>query len=276
MKRRITTYLLFLLLPLVLAAQNHQADIDRLTKEMYRLYSSHEIEQFMSVTDQLKEACLKAKDEGLFYRTWANQASFTFSKVSREKGMEIAKAMNEYSQKHDSKLGFYYSSVANANQAGALRMDIKAEEYYLKAIKYKQAYFPQINAAPVYLGLAKIYHNRRDQKKLLEMTDKALKEPNLSVPSIVDAWSYRCIAAMHYNGEVQKTELNKAYTEWKRLSEKYNYRSSFADDIEIYHAQVNGDYAQPTYASRRQSMPCRWILSEPRTRQKSCCCTTNR
>ena len=255
MKRRITTYLLFLLLPLVLAAQNHQADIDRLTKEMYRLYSSHEIEQFMSVTDQLKEACLKAKDEGLFYRTWANQASFTFSKVSREKGMEIAKAMNEYSQKHDSKLGFYYSSVANANQAGALRMDIKAEEYYLKAIKYKQAYFPQINAAPVYLGLAKIYHNRRDQKKLLEMTDKALKEPNLSVPSIVDAWSYRCIAAMHYNGEVQKTELNKAYTEWKRLSEKYNYRSSFADDIEIYHAQVNGDYEKMLELAQKVKLP---------------------
>jgi len=255
MKRKITTYLLLLLLPLVLAAQNHQADIDRLTKEMYRLYSSHEVEQFMNVTDQLKEACLKAKDEGLFYRTWANQASFTFSKVSREKGMEIAKAMNEYSQKHDSKLGFYYSSVANANQAGALRMDIKAEEYYLKAIKYKQAYFPQINAAPVYLGLAKIYHNRRDQKKLLEMTDKALKEPNLSVPSIVDAWSYRCIAAMHYNGEVQKTELNKAYTEWKRLSEKYNYRSSFADDIEIYHAQVNGDYEKMLELAQKAKLP---------------------
>ena len=255
MKRKITTYLLLLLLPLVLAAQNHQADIDRLTKEMYRLYSSHEVEQFMNVTDQLKEACLKAKDEGLFYRTWANQASFTFSKVSREKGMEIVKAMNEYSQKHDSKLGFYYSSLANANQAGALRMDIKAEEYYLKAIKYKQAYFPQINAAPVYLGLAKIYHNRRDQKKLLEMTDKALKEPNLSVPSIVDAWSYRCIAAMHYNGEVQKTELNKAYTEWKRLSEKYNYRSSFTDDIEIYHAQVNGDYEKMLELAQRVKLP---------------------
>ena len=255
MKRKITIYLLLLLLPLVLAAQNHQADIDRLTKEMYRLYSSHEVEQFMNVTDQLKEACLKAKDEGLFYRTWANQASFTFAKVSREKGMEIAKAMNEYSQKHDSKLGFYYSSLANANQAGALRMDIKAEEYYLKAIKYKQAYFPQINAAPVYLGLAKIYHNRRDQKKLLEMTDKALKEPNLSVPSIVDAWSYRCIAAMHYNGEVQKTELNKAYTEWKRLSEKYNYRSSFSDDIEIYHAQVNGDYEKMLELAQKAKLP---------------------
>ena len=255
MKRRITTYLLFLLLPLVLAAQNHQADIDRLTKEMYRLYSSHEIELFMNVTDQLKEACLKAKDEGLFYRTWANQASFAFSRISREKGMEIAKAMNEYSQQNDSKLGFYYSSIANANQASALRMEIKAEEYYQKAIKYKQAYLPQINAAPVYLGLAKIYHNRRDQKKVLEMTDKALKEPNLTGPSIVDAWSYRCIAAMYNQGEVQKAELNKTYTEWKRLSEKYNYRSSFADDIEIYHAQVNGDYEKMLELAQKAKLP---------------------
>lgn len=255
MKRRITTFLLFLLLPLVLAAQNHQADIDRLTKEMYRLYSSHEIELFMNVTDQLKEACLKAKDEGLFYRTWANQASFAFSRISREKGMEIAKAMNEYSQQHDSKLGFYYSSLANANQASALRMEIKAEEYYQKAIKYKQAYLPQINAAPVYLGLAKIYHNRRDQKKVLEMTDKALKEPNLTGPSIVDAWSYRCIAAMHNQGETQKTELNKAYQEWKRLSEKYKFRSAFANDIEIYHAQVNGDYEKMLELAQKVKLP---------------------
>lgn len=255
MKRRITTFLLSLLLPLVLAAQNHQADIDRLTKEMYRLYSSHEIELFMNVTDQLKEACLKAKDEGLFYRTWANQASFAFSRISREKGMEIAKAMNEYSQQHDSKLGFYYSSLANANQASALRMEIKAEEYYQKAIKYKQAYLPQINAAPVYLGLAKIYHNRRDQKKVLEMTDKALKEPNLTGPSIVDAWSYRCIAAMYNQGEVQKAELNKTYTEWKRLSEKFKFRSTFANDIEIYHAQVNGDYEKMLELAQKVKLP---------------------
>ena len=120
MGRRIVTYLLFLLLPLTLAAQDHQADIERLTKEMYRLYSTHETEQFINVTDQLKEVCLQAKDEGLFYRAWANQAYFVFTKVSREKGMEMSKAMNDYAQQHDSKLGIYYSSITNANQASSL------------------------------------------------------------------------------------------------------------------------------------------------------------
>ena len=255
MKKTITAYLLFLLLPLTLAAQDYKADIERLTKEMYRLYASHEVERFMTVTDQLKETCLKTKNEDLFYRTWANQASFAFSKISREKGMEMAKAMNEYCQQHNSKLGFYYSSLAHANQASALRMEIKAEEYYLKAIKFKQTYLPQINAASVYLGLAKIYHNRREQKKILEMADKALKEPNLTGPSIVDAWSYRCIAAMYNKGDSQKTELNKAYAEWKRLSEKYHYRSTFANDIEIYYARVNGDYEKMLELAKKVKLP---------------------
>lgn len=255
MGRRIVTYLLFLLLPLTLAAQDYQADIERLTKEMYRLFPTHEIEQFINVTDQLKEVCLQAKDEGLFYRAWANQAYFVFNKVSREKGMEMSKAMNDYAQQHDSKLGIYYSSIANANQASSLRMEIKAEEYYLKAIKYKQTYLPQVNAAPAYLGLAKIYCNRRDQKKILEMADKALKEPNLTGPSIVDAWSYRCLAALLYHGDEEKTELNNAYAEWKRLSEKYKYRSGLAGDIEIYHARVNGDYERMLELAKKIKSP---------------------
>ena len=255
MGRRIVTYLLFLLLPLTLAAQDHLADIERLTKEMYRLYSTHETEQFINVTDQLKEVCLQAKDEGLFYRAWANQAYFVFNKVSREKGMEMSKAMNDYAQQHDSKLGIYYSSITNANQASSLRMEIKAEEYYLKAIKYKQTYLPQVNAAPAYLGLAKIYHNRRDQKKILEMADKALKEPNLTGSSIVDAWSFRCLAALYNHGDEEKTELNKAYAEWKRLSEKYKYRSGFTNDIEIYHARVNGDYERMLELAKKIKSP---------------------
>ena len=60
MKIKPITILLFFLLSLpiqVLAQKNDTAvTIDRLTKEMYRLYSSHEVEQFMNVTEQLKEA----------------------------------------------------------------------------------------------------------------------------------------------------------------------------------------------------------------------------
>jgi serine phosphatase RsbU (regulator of sigma subunit) len=218
------------------------ANIGQLQKEMYRLYPTRNVDEFMDVTERLKEASLKVGNEGLFYRAWANQASFNFSKIDRQKGMEIAKAMNEYSKQHDSKLGIYYSSLTNANQSSSLRMEEEALKLYLNAIQYKQKYLPNINAAPAYIGAAKIYYNRRNKEKVLEMTDKALAEPNLIGSNIVDAWSYRCIASMIPEGMDHKEELNRNYGEWKKTKEKYKYNSAFSSLIEVYHAQVNNDY----------------------------------
>jgi serine phosphatase RsbU (regulator of sigma subunit) len=218
------------------------ATIEQLEKEMYRLYPTRNVDEFMDVTERLKDASLKAGNEGLFYRAWANQAYFNFSKIDRQKGMEIAKAMNEYSKQHDSKLGIYYSSLANANQSSSLRMEDEALRLYLNAIQYKQKYLPNVNAAAAYIGAAKVYHNRKQKDKVLEMTDKALAEPDLIGANIVDAWSYRCLVSMMPEGMDHKEELNRNYKEWKKAKEKYKYNSAFSSIIEIYHAQVNGDY----------------------------------
>ena len=247
MKFKPIIILFFLLcLPIQLLAQKNDtaATIEQLEKEMYRLYPTRNVDEFMDVTDRLKEASLKAGNEGLFYRAWANQAYFLFSKIDRQKGMDIAKAMNEYSKQHDSKLGIYYSSLTNANQCSSLRMEDDALKLYLNAIQYKQKHLPDVNAAPAYIGAAKIYYNRRDKEKVLEMTRKALAEPNLIGANAVDAWSYRCLAAMIPEGADHKAEYNKVYDEWKKAKEKYKANSSFTDLIEIYHAQVNGDYKQ--------------------------------
>lgn len=248
MKFKPITILLFFLLciPIQMLAQKNDAaaTIEQLEKEMYRLYPTRNVDEFMDVTERLKEATLKAGNEGLFYRAWANQAYFLFSKIDRQKGMEIAKAMNEYSKQHDSKLGIYYSYITNANHCSSLRMEEDALKLYLNAIQYKQQYLPNVNAAPAYIGVAKIYYNRRDKEKVLEMTRKALAEPNLIGANAVDAWSYRCLAAMIPEGADHKAEYNKAYDEWKKAKEKYKANSSFTDLIEIYHAQVNGDYKQ--------------------------------
>ena len=248
MKSRPLLILLYFLfcLPLQMLAQEkvEAADIKQLEKEMYRLYPTRNVDEFMDATERLKEAALKAGEEGLFYRAWANQASFNFTKIDRQKGMDIAKAMNEYSKQHDSKLGIYYSSVTNANQSSSLKMEEEALKLYLNAIEYKQKYLPNVNASPAYIGAAKVYHNRQQKDKLLEMTDKALAEPNIIASNIVDAWSYRCMAAMMPKGVDHKEEFNRAYEEWKKAKEKYNYNSAFTNLIEIYHAQVNGDYKQ--------------------------------
>lgn len=177
MKFKPIIILLFFLfyLPIQVLAQKNDATatIEQLEKEMYRLYPTRNVDEFMDVTERLKEASLKAGNEGLFYRAWANQAYFLFSKIDRQKGMDIAKAMNEYSKLHDSKLGIYYSSLTNANQCSSLRMEDDALKLYLNAIQYKQKHLPNVNAAPAYIGVAKIYYNRRDKEKVLEMESNA-------------------------------------------------------------------------------------------------------
>ena len=238
-------FLLFYLLSMstpVLAQDIATATIEQLEQEMYRLYPTRNVDEFMDVTERLKEASLKVGDEGLFYRTWSNQATFIFSKIDRQKGMEIAKAMNDYSQQLDSKLGIYYSSLTNASHLSSLRMEEDALQLYLKAIRYKQQYLPSVNAAGAYLGAAKIYYNFRQKEKILEMTDKALTEPDSKGAHIVDSWGWRCLAAMIPEGADHKEEMNLAYEEWKKAKEKYKYNSISSDIIEIYHAQVNGDY----------------------------------
>jgi serine phosphatase RsbU (regulator of sigma subunit) len=231
------------------------ATIEQLEKEMYRIYPTHNVDEFMDVTERLKEASLKAGNEGLFYRTWANQAYFIFSKIDRQKGMEIAEAMNEYSKQHDSKLGIYYSSITNANQCSSLKLEEEALKLYLNGIQYKQKYLPNINAAAAYIGAAKIYYNRKQKDKVLEMTDKALAEPNIIGSHIVDAWSYRCIVTMIDKGVDYKEQFNQAYEEWKRAKEKYKYNSSFSNLIEIYHAQINGDYQKMLELAKENKIP---------------------
>ena len=259
MKIKPITILIFILLhmPIQILAQDNAtaATIEQLEKEMYRIYPTRNVDEFMDVTERLKEATLKAGNEGLFYRAWANQAYFIFSKSDRQKGMEIAKAMNEYSKQHDSKLGIYYSSLTNANQSSSLRMEEEALKLYLNAIQYKQKYLPNINAAPAYIGAAKIYYNRRQKDKILEMSTKALAEPNIIGSNIVDAWSYRCMATMMPEGVDHKDEFNPAYEEWKKAKEKYKYHSAFSSLIEIYHAQVNGDYKKMLELAKEVKIP---------------------
>ena len=259
MKNKPITILIFILLcmPIQMLAQENTtaATIEQLEKEMYRIYPTRNVDEFIDVTERLKEATLKAGNEGLFYRAWANQASFVFTKSDRQKGMEIAKAMNEYSKQHDSKLGIYYSSITNANQSSSLRMEEDALKLYLNAIQYKQKYLPKISAAPAYIGAAKIYYNRRQKDKVLEMATKALAEPNVLGSNIVDAWSYRCMAAMMPEGVDHKDEFNPVYEEWKKAKEKYKYNSSLSTLIEIYHAQLNGDYKKMLELAKEVKIP---------------------
>ena len=226
---------------LTVAAQVKTADIEQLRKDMYRLFSKPDsIQRFLQVTDQLIEVSKQANNEELLYKAWANQAILLSSRGKRDQALDIIKDMSEYARKNDSKYGLFAATQTNAHIASALRMEDKAEELFLRCISYKEQYLPHLNIASVYLGLAKIYHNRRNKEKLLEMADKTLQEPNLLPEHRVQALSFKCMVALI--GTFDKEEFNRYYAELDKVRKETGISMNISRRMDVYHAELNGDY----------------------------------
>ena len=247
MKKNVFIILALLYVTLAAAAQTSGADDDRiaqLEKEMYRYYGTTAIDSFMLITDQLIEACRKAgpSQERLFYKAWANQAIYSFSKVNRTRGLELAHQIHDYAYQHDSKFGLYTSTYALATMSSGLRHFSQAEHEFTEAINYQHRYFPDESAAASYLGLAKIYTNLEKPEKVLECARKALAEPNVIMQHKLTAWSYICIA---YRGDqYSREDFNRAYTEREKLKRENGHDDTFGSAVNYYHAMKNGRYAE--------------------------------
>ena len=241
MSRLIIFLWLVLLLPIRAEAQADTTLLKQLEKEMYRLYAKQDADSLMMVTEQLKEAALKAKDEQLFYKAWCNQAIYLGSHNNRQKGLETVRAVRHYAEAHDSKYGLYCSTHVNATILSAQRFWDQAEIMFKKAIDYQKRYFPDQSAAVSYLGLAKIYYNEKKYDKALEISRKALQEPNIIPPHQINAMSYICLSEKNLTG---KEGFMRVYQERKKLVEKYKNRDNLDKFVELYHAELNGDYAK--------------------------------
>ena len=120
LRRLYVTVLTAVMVTLTAAAQTSGGGGDdriaQLEKEMYRYYSSNATDSFMLITDQLIEACREAgpSQERLFYKAWSNQAIYSFNRVNRTHGLELAHQIHDYAYQHDSKFGLYTSTYALA------------------------------------------------------------------------------------------------------------------------------------------------------------------
>ena len=261
MKKRtlILTALLCLLRPMMAQQAAASADIERLTATMYRYFSTDSVEQFMGATDSLKALCLKDGDEKTFYKAWGNQASYTFSKVSREKGLAIVREERAYAEKHDSKYGLYSSSNTNATLMSSSGMIDLAEKAFLEAIDYQRRYFPEENIAFQYIGLAKIEHNRHHFEKCLEYAEKALAEKDVQPIHRLHAYSYLCAAlgelASAYPDEGSyRQRFNQAYEQRAQVLKEHQLQDAMGGIVNFYEAKVNGRYSElPALALKVQS-----------------------
>ena len=242
---------------LAVVAQTSGAGDDRiaqLEKAMYRYFSSNATDSFMYVTDQLMEACRKAgpSQERLFYKAWSNQAIYSFTKVNRTRGLELAHQIHDYAYQHDSKFGLYTSTYALASMSSTLRHFAQAEREFNEAINYQHRFFPDESAAAPYLGLAKIYVNLKKIEKVLECARQALSEPNIIMQHKLSAWSYICIA--YNDAKYSRDDFNRAYAEREKVKRENGHDDNYGEIVEYYNAMKNGRYAEAlNFASKIKS-----------------------
>ena len=247
MKNTVFILLMVFMASLAATAQTSIADDDRiaqLEKEMYRYYSSNATDSFMLITDQLVEACRKAgpSQERLFYKAWSNQAIYSFLRVTRTRGLELAHQIHDYAYQHDSKFGLYTSTYALATMSSSLLHYAQAEREFNEAINYQHRFFPDESAAAPYLGLAKIYVNLENPEKVLDCARKALAESNVIMQHRLTAWSYICIA--HYDDRYSRDDFNRAYAEREKVKRENGHDDTFGTLVNYYHAMKNGRYAE--------------------------------
>lgn len=233
--------LCFLSLSLSATAQVKTPDVEQLKKDMYRLFNKGDsLEQYLQVTNQLIDISKQTNNEDLLYRAWTNQATILSVHGRREEALDVVKEMSEYARKNDSKYGLFASTYTNAQIFSGLRMERQAEEQLLRCIDYKEQYLPHHNIAVVYLGLAKIYHNQGKKDKVLEMVEKTLHEPDLLPQQLVQALSYKCIAATM--GVEDKEEFNRYYAELEKARKETGISMSLSWRADVFHADYNGEY----------------------------------
>ena len=246
MLRRLYVAVLTAVMATLTAAAQTSGDggIAQLEKEMYRYYSSNATDSFMLITDQLIEACRKAgpSQERLFYKAWSNQAIYSFNRVNRTRGLELANQIHDYAYQHDSKFGLYTSTYALATMSSSLRHFAQAEHEFTEAINYQHRFFPDESAAAPYLGMAKIYVNLEKPEKVLDCARKALTEPNVILQHRLSAWTYICIA--YSNDQYSRDDFNRAYAEREKLKRENGHDDTFGTIVNYFYAMKNGRYAE--------------------------------
>ena len=252
LRKLLAGLIMMLMMPLHASAQDETGtEIEQLEKQMYRYFSTSQSDSFMLVTDQLKEVCKKAgaKQERLFYKAWANQAIYYFTKINRSQGLEMAQNIQDHAHQHDSKFGLYTATYAMSSMQINLRRYEQAEKGFLEAIDYQHRYFDKESAAAPYLGLAKIYVNTKKPEKVMECARKALAEPGVIAQHKLTAWSYICIALS--DDRYTKEEFNKAYANREIVKQEYGHDDTFGEIVELYKAKKNGQLEEALEIAKR-------------------------
>ena len=141
--------------------------IDKCKQECSALFDSNDTVAYPQAVHKLMDLCLKADNEELYYKSWANLATFT-SRHNPLKGLKVAEEMRNYAKEHDSKFGIVTALYAQANMSLKANMEERAVELCKEAIDYKNRYLPDVNCTHIYWMLAKIHLVKKRRNDALD------------------------------------------------------------------------------------------------------------
>jgi len=245
-----TCYILFslmlALLPLRAAAQT-DGDIKQLEKQMYKLYPTRNTEEFLSVTEQLKQAARKTGDDKLFYKAWANQALHYANTSRRNKGLQTSKAIQDYALQQDNKFGLYTSTHVTAYILGLMGNTDDALTQYQKAIDYLHNYFPSESAAADLIEMAKLEYSLNHVEKAIALCSKALSEPGVSDRHRMNALSVMCLSVADsntYHHPDYKERFYHYYQEREKAKAAHGNDGIMGQRVEVWKHILDGDFDQ--------------------------------
>ena len=186
------------------------------------------------------DLCLKTNDEGLYYKSWSNLATFTF-RHNPQKGLKVADEMRDYAKEHDSKYGLITALYTQANMSVKVGMDDRAVELCKQAIDYKNQYLPNINCTHIYWMLAKIHLVKHRKEEALDALNRSKREPDLTPYQQMNILAYKCEAAF-CKEPVDSTLFLNSYTELQKMIKETGRTSEFFTSQDINYAELTGQY----------------------------------
>ena len=252
-KHIIITLLLALLTTAALAQGSEADNIKQLQTQMYKLYPGTDYDQFIEVTERLKSAALKAGDEQTFYRAWGNQALFSANHQRRNRGLQIAKELQEYAISHNSRFGIYNGTHISAYVLAQMGSTKEAEKEFRLAVDYLHEHLPGESAASSLLELSKLAYNHNNPHQVINYAQQAMREPHLNPLHRLNALSLICLSVADsamYEEPDYVQQFNQYYAEREEAKRQNGRDDRYGFRVDIWKSILAHDYDKALQISK--------------------------
>lgn len=235
--------LLILLLSLVCCSvmwADKQEEINQLEAEMLKYFGTNERSAFFRVTKKLKNACMEAGEERLYFRTCSYLAIFEANHQNYSQALEIVQDILNEAWEKGSTYGEYTAIHTEAMILLKKQDYDAAEKTFLNAVDFHHRRFPNESAGDDLLELLKIADYRKDYSSVASYARQIMNETNVTSLHKYSALYHLCQIAFEENN-VEK--YNLAFNELMLLKGN-NEIGRFNPIVEVNYSIINGDFEQ--------------------------------